>query len=303
MIEEITIVNSTLNQSITLNKTSAAFLLADDSAIDWGTISADISTYDSVSRIGVGVNNISMATGRDISIVGWIVNDDNGTIEEKKSQLRTFCNPFDEITIVIGEYKIDGVFSQIVKYPSSNKENNEIICKFLIYIFCPNPLFSLVEKQEAVAYTVYKKSFVFPLVWQEEEPIVFGLRQGLGDFILTNSGTLDTGFEAYIYVADNITGLHITNLTNNSVLSIKSTVTLENGDIIYINTVFGKRSIKVGKSLDNLENAFSIFDLSSEFLQLLPGENQMQFSVDSGSVSALSAEFNVQPLFYALEGQ
>jgi hypothetical protein len=302
MIEEITLVNNTLNQSITLNKTSAAFLLADDDAIDWGTVQANVSSFSSSSRIGVGINTVSISTGRDISITGWVINDDLGTIEEKKQQLNCFCNPFDEITVFAGDYKIDGVFSQVVKYPTANKENNDIICKFLIYIFCPKPVFETNSVQVFSLTDTSQKLFTFPLEWVEGEKILFGLNENLSRITLNNIGTVATGFEAYLKIEKDLQGLTLLNVTNGQQFKIKESVTLEAGDVLYINTVQGSREVKIGDSEDNLENALDIFDLSSDFIQLTPGNNVIDIS-GSGVYGAVGGEIYVNPLFYAMEEQ
>lgn len=303
MIEEISIFNKTLNQTILFNKSEAGFLLDNDNAIDWGYLNASISDYHTVSRVGVGVNNVEVSEGRNISIVGWLINDAYGTIEEKKKQLNTFCNPFDDIVIYAGQFKISGSFSQTVQYSKSNKENNEIICKFMLRIFCADPLFTYHDPQEATSYDTYQQLFTFPLIWLTGEDIVFGIRPGLNEFSLENAGTLATGFEAYLTVNAAVAGVTITNTTTGKSLKLKSSVTFESGDIIYINTTFGARVIKVGQSLDSLTNAFQTFDLSSEFIEVIPGMNNMSVTVATGEIGSIDAQFYIEPLFYALEEQ
>lgn len=303
MIEEISIHNKTLNQTILLNKSEAPFLLDNDNAIDWGSLASNISTYKSVTKVGVGINNVDLSAGRDITIIGWLIDDAYGTIQDKKQQLNSFCNPFDEIDIYAGEFKISGCFNQIIQYPIANKSNNEIVCKFCMRIFCENPLFTYREPQEASSYEVYQNLFTFPLIWVTGEDIVFGVRPGLSDFALENFGTLATGFEAYLFINSEVSGLAINNLNTGKSLKFKSSVTFEPGDIVYINTVFGNRILKAGQSLDSLTNAFQSFDLSSDFVQLLAGKNSMSVTVESGSISGIDAKFFVEPLFYALEEQ
>lgn len=303
MIEEITIVNNTLNQSITLNKGLAKYLLDNDKSIDWGTVSAKINTYDLVNRVGLGLTDINMSSGRNITITGWLIGDTDKTIEDKKRFLNSFCNPYNDITIIAGKYKIDGNFSEIIKYSNSNSENNEIICKFVMYIFCANPLFSLVDPEAKTEFDVYSKKFIFPLSLPSEKTFVFGLRQGLNDFILHNSGTLSTGLEVIMKFVNQVGGLSIKNETTGEELKLKSSVTMEAGDVLYINTIPGQRLIMQGTTEDNLQNAFSIFDVTSDFVQLQTGDNRLKLSATSGLVTNITAKFQVAPLFYALEEQ
>lgn len=303
MIEEITIENQTLNQSILLTKSSSTFLLADDKAIDWGEIPATISTLSSVGQRGTKTNYVSISSGRTVSIVGWVIEDDFGSISEKKTVLNTFCDILSKIRIIVGRYKLEGIFKQAIKYSTENRENNEIICKFMLQIFCENPFFTLVDSEETSSFKIYRNDFVFPLVWYQNSPIIFGLRQGLSNFILKNSGTISTGFEAYFYIGENITSLTISNATTGGAFRLKSGVILESGDVLHINTTIGKRTIQVGSSVTELVNAFEIFDIDSDFLQIIPGENTIAISVISGDVQSLSAEFFVEPLFYAIEEQ
>ena len=303
MIEEISLHNKTLSQSIELSKNASAFLLDNDQAIDWGEVLSTISTFTSAVRVGVGINKVSISKGRTITITGWMINDGFGTIKEKKAILNTFCNPFDEIVLTAGEYKISGRFNQAVKYSNKNKENNEIICKFMLYLFCEQPLFTLINESESSMYEVYQKSFSFPWIWIQPEKIVFGLRQSLENFSLMNNGTISTGFKAYLYIGDNITGLTIKNNTTGEEFRLKPNITLETGEILLINTVVGSTELKIGLSMDDLENAFSAFDLTSDFFQLTPGENSISISCDQGDVKSLNAQIFVVPLFYAIEEQ
>lgn len=303
MIDTIKIKNVNLNSIIELDKFDSKFLLADDKAIDWGTIKTSKTTYNLTSKIGVGLTNKAASDGRTISIMGWLINDSKGTIKDKKKILNSFFNPFDDLVIYADKYKIEGYAEQVIKYSTSNSENNNIICKFLVSIFCPNPLFTLAESIQAMNFDVYSKLFLFPLIWEQDKPIVMGLRQGLDDFYVENSGTLQTGCTITIVTTKEITGLSIKNATTNQEFLLKSNLVIPANKVIKICTTPNKRGIWYGDSPDELQKSFEILDLDSDWIQLVVGRNELKFSSELGSITTLKVKIEIEPLFYAMEEQ
>lgn len=297
MVEEITLHNKTLNTYIKLNRTNGAYFLDDDSP-DWGTVQANQYSYPRLSsRIGAGLTNISAYTPRIINIIGWVINDTAGTIEQKKGVLNTFCNIFDELEILAGDYKITGYFGNSVIYPSESKNNNDCKCKFMIQVNCLQPMFEKGEISSSNATSELTQSWVFPWVLQENA-FVFGTQQKYNYSILKNAGSVETGFTMEVSTSSNITGLYFTLGTQQ--FKLKGNYVLTPSTKLTISTVEGNKGI--WKEVSGVKTkAFETLDLTSDFIQIPVGTSRLEFGCQSGSLSALDVKISFKPLYYLME--
>lgn len=308
MYDKIVIRNENTKQEITLGRPNAMFLLADDSAIDWGEIQSSISTFNTIGMIGQGIQNVGIDQGRTITIIGYVIDDKFGTIKNKKALLNSFVDPFGDITVKIEDsYFISGHFDSAIKYSSLNSENNDILCKFQMSIFCPNPCFKLLNSSNSlVNFGVYKKLFTLPIVWKTDEKIVMGLQQSYGEFSIYNPGTIDIGFKITVLFLRDVTGFSMTNKTTGQQFRLKSKINMKKGDKLIISSETGKKYIKAIYADSGQEKTgISLFDVSSDFVQLYPGSNEFEFSSSLGSLnfSSIEVDFDINPMYLALEGQ
>ena len=301
MVEEIKIQNLTTNAILTLNRTNSDYLL-DDNSPDWGTVSAEDITYPLMSSgIGIGVTKTVLNSPRPVTIIGWIYNSPDNTIENKKKTLNSFCNPFDELEIRTGEYEIRGHFSQPILYSASDDSNNECICKFILYITCQVPMFNKISRSNTTNRGELQNSFMFPLVLPELQTYIFGYRIQDDTVILNNTGTVASGMIIELKTASSVQGLSLS--IGNQEFSLKPSYILVPGVTIRINTISGSRGIWTKSGSGDFEYAFQIIDLDSDWLQAPVGLNELEIVCDEGSISALSVDVKLEELFYAMENQ
>lgn len=264
MVDSIRICNKTYDRYLDFDKYSAMFLL-DDEGVDWGVATPSINTYPSIYGLGSRVSNITFQKSRVITITGWIINDNTGTIEQKKKLLNQFVNPMNDVQIqVIGKYYISGTFTNSVKYTNKRKENNDTVCKFQLSVTCTDPFFRLIKPLE------YKNIPVnHTQVWKGWE------------IYINNPSGIEYGFELYLKLAEGITVSHL--YIYNSDTSGKSTKIASGtvlSDNIYLNTIKGKYSFGNVDSVptETPPEEFSKLNVSDpnfEFIQLVPGENKI----------------------------
>ena len=299
MVDEVIIKNLTTNVTLVLNRTTSSFLL-DDKSPDWGTVNATDVTYPNLaSKIGVGIIRTSMNAVRQISFTGWIFNDANGTIEDKKEILNTFCNPFDSLRIESNGYTIEGHTSQPIVYSSDDSINNDCICKFIIYVTCPFPLFSK-SAEGTDDLSELEETFTFPWVIPESG-FVFGIRTKQSSITINNLGTVATGFVMEVKTSGTIKGLSFT--VGNQTLAVKPNYIFTSGKRIRISTVAGQIGIWLKTGNGEYEKAFNILDLDSDWIQLPIGLSTIQMSCSEGSLSTVDASVSVKYLYYAMEEQ
>lgn len=301
MVSEFIIRNLTTNVVLEFNRSTGPFLLDDDSP-DWGSINSTDATYPLLSSyVGVGVSKITLNVPRPITIIGWLCNDGGGTIEAKKNILNAFCNPFDTLRITCGDYTIEGHTTQPIVYSNEEKFNNNILCKFMIYITCPFPLFAKESQDSSSDDSNVVKKFVFPFVIMANERYVFGYRTSVNQIAINNKGTIETGFVMELKTAALIKGLSFT--LGNQVLALKSNYSFVSNKTIKISTMAGSRGIWIKTGVGEYEPAFDIIDLDSDWIQLPVGMNVIDIDCVQGSISSLDISIVTKFLYYAMEDQ
>lgn len=310
LYESLRIVNLSNNDEIILDKPFAPFLLADNNAIDWGEVQFNIPTYTTPYMVGVQANRIGVNSQRDIAITGYVINDNYGTIKSKKQILNRFTNVAESIRIFVDDkYYIDGVFSRPVQYPIENSENNDILSSFQLSITCLNPCFRVVDSSIGTNSEVYKKLFVMPIIWEQNKKIIMGYQTDPTALIINNNGNVDVGFTIEITFLSECDGLKIKNLRNGDETRIDSSVTFENGDKIRIISETGKKSIEIKTTTDSeFKNAIRYMDLSSDFVTLKPGKNELSISDNLTNSTILNfanidVKITVNPMLFVLEEQ
>lgn len=291
MVDSIKIYNKSTKESIILDKFSAMFLL-DDEGIDWGVVTPTISSYPSIYGLGSQVSNVTFQKPREITVTGWVINDNTGTIEQKKKLLDAFSNPLSEIRILVGKYYIDGMFKLSVRYTNKRKENNDIVCKFQLSISCSDPFFRLIEPIKMIDLEVNSTT-----TWQG------------WTFNINNPSAFTYGFELYAHFVPGVSVNTFTvyNQTTGKRFSIASGV-IFSGETVYLNTVKSKFAFGVTEDepVTDPPEEFDKINMSGsdfEFVQLAPGVNTISVSCGLGidlSISLLDIFFN--PLFLSFEG-
>lgn len=248
------------------------YLLTDD-GVDWGSIGVTHNTYQYPTQLGVSESSTVIGT-RDISITGWIIGNTVKEIESKKAILSKEVNPLQKVRITANGYFIEGSPSSNVVYGKTLSENNEVMCKFLLNIFCPYPLFRTATAVEVpIADTLGK--FGFPLVIPKNTGVIMGLRKKSLFTDLVNDGAVSVGLVITLEATGTVNNPEIVNVSTKEVIKINKV--LCSGEKVVINTSEGERSV-IGKiDYEEERSYFGYFDYDNDWMQLPLGISTFTF--------------------------
>lgn len=301
MIGEAEIYNSTKGVTLYFNQSDAEFLI-DDGGLQVEDLESAISSYSIFDRIGEKINTVQIDSGRTITITGWVINVPESSLEDKKAKLSRIINPLDELKFISKGRSINCRAKKAIEFGSKYKDNNDLICKFKIELYCPYPLF----EGEAIRlqYTKIPAYIPYPC----NQFLEFdSAGSSLDSFV--NPGDVTTGFEMGFTTSKASSGIGISNtyLTENNIFKIKTSKSISGQ--YTLNTEldtdsYGFYSHSSGSKVLDLEG----LDLSSSFFGLRPGTNKIKITGSNSSggiaskfISSLSITFT--PKYFSLEGQ
>jgi len=143
-------------------------------SVDWGV--ASISAYPIVYFPVENSERILNTTWqpRPVSIIGWVIGSDEVDIEAKSRRLEAFIGLQTDLKILHNGFHLVFRATQYVKFANTERENNEVLCKFLIVGVALDPRWhddSTIESKNFHAVP----AFFFPLYFTPDEPrVVFG---------------------------------------------------------------------------------------------------------------------------------
>lgn len=303
MVEKLKLVNTSTGSELRFGINDEDYLI-EDGGIDWGTVEANHNTFQYPTQIGVYKTSTQLGT-RDVSITGWIIGEDLSEIEDKKLNLSKFINPLQNVKIIVGEYYLEGAPSTSVKFSSSIKENNEVMCKFLVQVFCMFPMWSRFnELNVSIADT--QGVFGFPLTFKPEGNIM-GLRKSSLFTDVFNDGAIEVGMELHIVAKGIVNNPEILNVKTKEVIKINKT--LRDGESIVINTSQGARSVVGTTSSGVKENYFGYFDYDNTWLQLPVGSSTFTYRTygangeEDDTYKRLDVNLVYRPVLYSIGGE
>lgn len=277
MVENITLKNLTTSAVLELDMVTTPYYILDN--VDWGQIGSTHHSYKYINQIGVYVTGTSLET-RDIAITGWVIADTERQMDDRKRMLNSFVNPQQLIEIEYKQYRLNFLPDNSIKYGTTIKENNEVMCKFKIDGIAPDPLFKE-DHEDRVAAATTKGLFHFPLIINKTEQspptIMFGLREPSLIINVYNSGAVATGMRLVFKATGTVVGPTFINVKTQKYFKINKTLVA--GEEVEINTNTGER--KITGRLNGVEsNYFKYMDLNSTFLQLEKGDNLFRYDAD-----------------------
>lgn len=278
MVEGIKLQNVETRKLLTLDMVSTPDFILE--SVDWGVIESTHHSYKYVNQIGVYVTGTSLET-RSVEIIGWVIASNEREMTARKSVLNSFFNPQQAVDLFYKDYVLRFLPKTSVKYSAGVAENNEVICKFKVDGFCPDPLFS--EKNESkVAAASTKAMFHFPLVIPSKSNspsgVIFGLRQPSLIVGITNKGAVDVGMKIVFKAKGTLANPSLTNVNTQKFFKINKT--MQAGEVVEVNTIVGEKNIQ-GEMNGITSNYYKFRDLDSEWLQLSVGDNLFRYDADS----------------------
>lgn len=305
---------------IFMNKFDTDYLL-DNDGITIGDTKTRQSTYNAYSIPGVIMENITYTTGKNISIVGWIVDNPSGSMTLKKKNIERFFNPLEKFRLEFGDRYIDGYPKTTIKYGEKYKDNNDTFCKFMIEFFCPYPFFK--SKESLRFYPFVEPAGDRTSQYIDNYPInedgTVGLQgisipfkaklsgetnQAYDIAIINNPSDCNIGFRLVIDVdGTNVPttqsagygGIVVTNLTINKYFSISQSGEVLDGQ--YILDTNPNNKIFVDQNGDSTLDGF---DPGGSFFQLVPGDNIIKIRYPAKNGYIPSQYMHVSKLYFEL---
>lgn len=241
---------------------------------DLGKADINLASFQGYNQMGVKITG-RVINSRNVSIVGYILADDEVEMLNKKRNLQNMVSPFEDFFIVIDNYKIRVAASSTIEYAVSYIENNKHLTKFLISGVCANPCFTELEAK-TFPLAAWFGNFHFPFVMTADKPAVMGYKLPDRMRMIDNYGTTEIGMKIKIKaITGNIQNPYIKNMFTEEKILLNCI--MEEGETIEINTNYGEKSIIKNGETDY----FHKLDLDSDFLQLHLGENYLAFGADT----------------------
>ena len=293
MIEAITLYNKLLGTSFPLNMSRRDFVLQ---SVDFGVIESSRKSYKFINQVGVYVTGTTLES-RTIEIVGWIVADTIADMKRRKQFLNSFINPLQRIIVYYNDYRIEGIPEATVQYGTKLEENNEVMCKFMLSLFCPDPMFY--DKNETnVSIAYWAPKFRFPLVIPKNKGIIMGLRSPSTIVTVANNGAASCGMVITFEASGTVVNPKLINI--NTQERIQFDYTMSNGEVLQVSTVENNKTVYkiVGETS---ENAFNLLDFeSTTFFSLNIGNNFLRYDADSG-LNNLTVKVQYSPRYLEVQ--
>lgn len=313
MISKFEMKNLTNGKEVSLGQDSSSQYVYKDDGLDWGSAPATHNTYTYPGQIGTYISTTSVRE-RTISITGYVYYIPNEQekqlyfgkdmieycyekILEKKKILNEIVNPTQYVRLTIGNYYIDGKPNSSVMYGRNHAENNEYFCKFLITLYCNNPMFrKKIPSKTSLSSTAPK--FHFPLVFPKNRGIVMGIRTNYQILGVENEGDSPIGCIVTIKAKGTITNPTIEVIDKDQRMTVYKT--LQEDETIIINTIQGERSVK-GILNGVEEDYFKYWDYENTWIELPIGTTLIGYSLESGDKTLVDVTVDIIPMKYGLE--
>ena len=297
MVQKFDIINLTTQEKMTFGFEEEEILLDEDS-IDWGTVGSKVEKYNFPKQVGYDVSS-SRLLDRTIKIVAYVwagipyeerkkmteseyYTKSLEAIEKKKKKLNALINPLNDCRIKLNKFYIEGRPSTSIDYSSKWKENNEILCKATIKIYCTKPLWKMNYARFIPLATTAPK-FRFPLVLKQSG-IIMGQKTNYSLVVVNNTGDVEVGAKITLKAMGEVVNPVFENVYTG--LYMRLFHTMQIGEEIVINT--SEDELTVTGVMDGVEYDYiDKWDFDSDFIQFQRGYNVFGYSADNETHTAL----------------
>ena len=311
MIHEIELQNMATNKAIKFGNQGNYIL----DVVDWDAPATSIDSYKIPFQIGETFAGISIGV-REPSIIGYIIANDvqpmgktweqyykeqEQEIEQKKLQLDKLISVNQNIRINANGFYLDCRPTKPPKYSNSIVENNEVLCKFSLEFICLNPLFY--SDTKCIELASVNSAFVFPFSMTQDKGVIFGNIEQKQVQLINNEGDVNCGLKVKIRALGGaIRNPKIYNVTTGQFIQFED-VTLNDGDILYVNTVLGEENsyihrVETGEDESIIGNTTT----GSEYFQIIQGSSFYAYSLEESSPT-VEATIEYKELFFNVRGQ
>jgi len=313
MVREFMLKNLSTLEEVKFGQDIDCDYIYESGGIDWGSIPASHNLYNYPGQIGDNISSTKV-NNRDVTIEAYayyILDEEERSsierkdwveytyqkIKQKKEVLNRLINPLNFIRLTIGEYYIEGKPNATVQYGAIEEENNAYFCKFMISIFCADPMFKKIT-QTITAIAGDMGAYFFPLFFQPTGKI-FGVRN---DFLLLeaeNEGDIEIGGIITIEAKREIVNPSLENLSNGH--KIKINKTMSEGDMYIINTVEGSSKGIWSRSGVEDTSILAYWDFDNDWMKFEPGKSLISYTCDNQNEIYMDVKIEINPAKYGLE--
>lgn len=284
---------------VEIGENSDAYVL-DQDGLDLGSVNSTHNMTQYIDLVGKHLDS-TVLSPRDISIIGWVIGENETIINQRKATLNKLVNPIHKVRLEIGDYALEFYPDSSIQYSKEWNYNNEWMCKFQIQGTATMPLFTL-KKYNVYGQTSELTGFThLPLVIQKDVGFVLGYYPLSTLPKMNNIGDIESGFTFYL-TADggDITNFKLVNHTTNQ--KIEFNLNLLNGQQIEICTEIGKQYAKIVS--ENVEtNILKYMSSDSDIdMKLVIGVNDLELTTDDGK-RYMKAKLEFSPRFLEVEGR
>lgn len=302
MIESLVLRNKVTKEKLQMSMDADARYILFEGSLDWGSVEVTHNKSQFPSQIGTSISSTVLG-GRDVSISGWIINDETSIVSKQKV-LSRFVNPNHEIEVTVGNYSIVGRPTTSVKFGKERTDNNSEMCKFLISLYCAEPMFMSSNPLE-VQISETRGAFGFPLSFIPGG-IIMGHNKGTLFTDVVNDGTNEVGMIITMTASGTVNNPELVNVNTGERIRINKTLVA--GERVVINTNIGHRSV-IGYQDVNSWSYLDYFDYDNAWLQLPCGTSTLTYrtyttdGVQDNTYKMLSVSIEYKSSHYNLGGE
>lgn len=298
-VESVRLVNTIIGETLELDMVTTQDYVLEQ--ITWGEIQSTHHSYKYVSQVGESVTGTTLET-REVELAAWVIAKTDTMMSERKRFLNRFFNPVQPIDLYYKEYVITFLPNTTVAYASERVDNNEVVCKFKMTGFCPDPLWTTAASRNRLSASTMAH-FHFPLALpnppEPPEYNMFGERRTNYFINVENDGDLETGLEITFRATTAVVNPRLLNENADELFGM--IMTLHAGEEVYVNTNTGSKQVRGRTSPDaEWENYFKYKDLHSKWLTVQPGVTRFRVNADS-NIDGLSVTVRVNDRFLEVQ--
>ena len=314
MIKKISVTNRSTGDSVDIKTDSNQFVL---DYVDWGSPSVSMESYRVPFQIGESLSGVTVG-GRAPTIYGHVISPVSGVsilgktweqyyqmqeegINQNKLMLDKIFSVYQDVQIDVDGYHLIARPSTPVMYSTTEQENNEVVCRFMVSLYCFEPMFF--QDRVTVDLASIEDEFHFPLIIPQNEGIMFGEVMRRQSVLIENAGDVPVGCTITIRASGgSVIDPRVYNVNTGDYIGFEG-VQLSLGDYIIITTENGEENAT--KHVSGTSEDVSVIGNITEgstFIQIEQGSMLYSYDVSEGQGNNAEILVEFVPKFFNVKG-